>query len=176
MNDQVIPAGAPVSLVSERAHNCAWYAVLFQSVNCIYQWNEPLRHASRASPSRGVPRRTGESELSGHQCCPPALPRPRLVRNLFLRGHPFTGVLLILALDLFNERAPTQSPMPDMPGNPQKRKLDDLVAMPLGQVQDDPSYDVESSFGALATRMRELTEGRRKTPSEVLQREGRDEK
>ena len=38
------------------------------------------------------------------------------------------------------------------------------------------SSDAEPSFDALAAELRKLTKGRRHTPSEVLQREGRDER
>jgi plasmid stability protein len=36
--------------------------------------------------------------------------------------------------------------------------------------------DIEPSFESLAAELRRLTGGRRQTPSEILQREGRDER
>jgi antitoxin FitA len=36
--------------------------------------------------------------------------------------------------------------------------------------------DSETSFDQLAAELRKLTEGRKHTPSEILQREGRDER
>jgi len=36
--------------------------------------------------------------------------------------------------------------------------------------------EIEPSFRELAARLRELTRGRKHTPAEVLQREGRDER
>ena len=38
------------------------------------------------------------------------------------------------------------------------------------------SAEVEPSFAELAARLRELTRGRRHTPAEVLQRQGREER
>ena len=38
------------------------------------------------------------------------------------------------------------------------------------------SAEVEPSFAELAAGLRELTKGRRHTPAELLQREGRDER
>ncbi|MCZ0945130.1 MAG: hypothetical protein OXJ53_18920 [Gammaproteobacteria bacterium] len=38
------------------------------------------------------------------------------------------------------------------------------------------SAEVEPSFAELAAKLRELTRGRRHTPAELLQREGRDER
>ena len=38
------------------------------------------------------------------------------------------------------------------------------------------SAEVEPSFAELAASLRELTRGRRHTPAELLQREGRDER
>ena len=38
------------------------------------------------------------------------------------------------------------------------------------------SAEVEPSFAELAARLRELTRGRRQTPAEVLQRQGREER
>lgn len=38
------------------------------------------------------------------------------------------------------------------------------------------SAEVEPSFMELASRMRELTRGRRHTPAEILQREGREQR
>ncbi len=38
------------------------------------------------------------------------------------------------------------------------------------------AHDEEPDFWALAAEVRKLTEGRPQTPSEVLQREGRDER
>jgi plasmid stability protein len=36
--------------------------------------------------------------------------------------------------------------------------------------------DIEPSFESLSEELRKLTRGRRQTPSEILQREGRDER
>ena len=79
-----------------------------------------------------------------------------------------------------------------MPGNLHVRNLDDDLIARLrrraarhGRSAEAEHREIlrqalagegEPSFDDLAAQLRALTEGRRQTPSEVLQREGRDER
>jgi plasmid stability protein len=79
-----------------------------------------------------------------------------------------------------------------MPGNLQVRNLDDDLIGRLKRraarhgrsteaehreiLRQALSAEVEPSFEELAAQMRKLTEGRNYTPSEILLREGRDER
>ena len=77
-----------------------------------------------------------------------------------------------------------------MPGNLQVRNLDDDLILRLKRraarhgrsteaehreiLRQALSAEVEPSFAELAARLREMTKGRKHTPSEDLQREGRN--
>lgn len=79
-----------------------------------------------------------------------------------------------------------------MPKNLQVRNLDDDLVLRLKRraarngrsteaehreiLRQALSAEVEPSFGELAAALRELTRGRRHTPAEMLQREGREER
>ena len=79
-----------------------------------------------------------------------------------------------------------------MPGNLQVRNLDDDLIIRLKRraarhgrsteaehreiLRQALSSEVEPSFEELAAKLREMTSRRRQTPSEELQREGRDER
>ena len=79
-----------------------------------------------------------------------------------------------------------------MPGNLQVRNLEDDLILRLKRraarhgrsteaehreiLRQALSSEVEPSFGELAAKLRDMTRGRRQTPSEVLQREGRAER
>ena len=79
-----------------------------------------------------------------------------------------------------------------MPGNLQVRNLDDELILRLKRraarhgrsteaehreiLRQALSSEVEPSFEELAAKLREMTRGRRQTPSEILQREGRTER
>lgn len=79
-----------------------------------------------------------------------------------------------------------------MPGNLQVRNLDDDLIIRLKRraarhgrsteaehreiLRQALSSEVEPSFAELAAELREMTSRRRQTPSEELQREGRDER
>jgi plasmid stability protein len=79
-----------------------------------------------------------------------------------------------------------------MPGNLHVRNLDDGLIAKLKRraarhgrsteaehreiLRQTLAVEVEPSFDTLATELRKLTKGRRHTPSEVLLREGRDER
>ena len=79
-----------------------------------------------------------------------------------------------------------------MPGNLQVRNLDDDLIIRLKRraarhgrsteaehreiLRQALSSEVEPSFEELAAKLREMTSRRRQTPSEALQREGRDER
>ena len=79
-----------------------------------------------------------------------------------------------------------------MPGNLQVRNLDDDLIVRLKRraarhgrsteaehreiLRQALSSEVEPSFEELAAELRAMTGRRRQTPSEVLQREGRDER
>ena len=79
-----------------------------------------------------------------------------------------------------------------MPGNLQVRNLDDDLIIRLKRraarhgrsteaehreiLRQALSSDVEPSFTELAAELRRMTSRRRQTPSEELQREGRDER
>jgi len=79
-----------------------------------------------------------------------------------------------------------------MPRNLQVRNLDDGLVRRLKRraarngrsaeaehreiLRQALSAEVEPSFAELAAKLRELTRGRRHTPAELLQREGRDER
>lgn len=79
-----------------------------------------------------------------------------------------------------------------MPGNLQVRNLDDDLIGRLKRraarhgrsteaehreiLRQALSAEVEPSFDELAAQLRKLTEGRKQTPSELLLREGREER
>lgn len=79
-----------------------------------------------------------------------------------------------------------------MPRNLQVRNLDDGLIRRLKRraarngrsaeaehreiLRQALSAEVEPSFAELAAKLRELTRGRRHTPAELLQREGRDKR
>ncbi len=79
-----------------------------------------------------------------------------------------------------------------MPGNLHVRNLDDDLIARLKRraarhgrsteaehreiLREALASEVEPSFETLAAELRKLTRGRKQTPSEVLQREGRDER
>jgi len=79
-----------------------------------------------------------------------------------------------------------------VPGNLHVRNLDDDLIVRLKRraarhgrsaeaehreiLRQALASEIEPSFRELAARLRELTRGRKHTPAEVLQREGRDER
>ena len=68
-----------------------------------------------------------------------------------------------------------------MAGNPHVRNLDELVARLKRRAarhgrSTGAAVEIEPSFDELAAELRELTKRRKQTPSEILLREGRDER
>jgi hypothetical protein len=59
-----------------------------------------------------------------------------------------------------------------MAGKLRSRNLDKTLAMVSHALETNP----DASFDELAAQLRKLTVSRKQTPSEILQREGRDER
>jgi plasmid stability protein len=93
---------------------------------------------------------------------------------------------------LEDESIDSNVPIRSMPGNLHVRNLDDDLIARLKRraarhgrsaeaehreiLRQALAAEVEPAFEDLAAQLRRLTSGRRQTPSEVLQREGREER